>query len=48
MPAVSRNLFSHYVRKGQMEPDIKVDTDAMYKDAPDGFGDLPPVSLDNP
>ena len=48
IPAVSRNLFAHYVRKGVYEPDIKVEVDATYQMYPEGFGDLPSVALDNP
>ena len=49
IPAVSRNLFSHYVRKGGWEPDIKAEVDEQYKMYPDGFAEvMPQVTLDNP
>ena len=47
IPAVTRNLFGHYVRKGEWEPDIKAEIDQQYAMYPEGF-ELPTVTLDNP
>ena len=45
-PAISKNLFSHYTRRGEWEADIKAATDEDYKDAPNGFdGMFPEITL---
>ena len=49
IPAVSRNLFAgKYTCKGEWDPEVKAKHDLQYVDMPDGYCDLPGVSLDRP
>lgn len=49
MPAVSKNLFAgKYKCEGVMDPEIKVEHEKMYAEAPDGYADFPGVSFDRP